>query len=49
MPESAELSRFYEEAYSRAPAEAELYSRWRALGAVGKADHVVLLCRGARV
>jgi SAM-dependent methyltransferase len=49
MPESADLTRFYEEAYSRAPAEAELYSRWRALGAVGKADHVTSLCRRARI
>ena len=49
MPESADLARFYEEAYSRPPAEAELYSRWRALGAVGKADHVTSLCRTARI
>ncbi len=38
------LSAFYEQAYTSTPAEAELYSRWRALGAVGKADHVVDLC-----
>jgi SAM-dependent methyltransferase len=38
------LSSFYEQAYTSAPEQAELYSRWRALGAVGKADHVVELC-----
>jgi SAM-dependent methyltransferase len=38
------LSSFYERAYSSAPGEAELYSRWRSLGAVGKADHVTTLC-----
>jgi SAM-dependent methyltransferase len=35
---------FYEEAYSQAPAHATLYARWRALGAVGKVDHVTALC-----
>jgi SAM-dependent methyltransferase len=46
----AELQeRFYEEAYSRPPDEAALYARWRALGAVGKADHVVSLCARARL
>jgi SAM-dependent methyltransferase len=39
------LARFYEDSYSREGADAQLYSRWRALGAVGKADHVVSLCR----
>lgn len=38
------LSAFYEQAYASSPEEAELYSRWRALGAVGKADHVIELC-----
>ncbi len=38
------LVRFYDEAYSRPPAEAERYARWRALGALGKADHVIALC-----
>ena len=38
------LSSFYEQAYSSTPREAELYSRWRALGALGKADHVIELC-----
>ncbi len=38
------LSSFYEQAYTSTPEEAELYSRWRALGALGKADHVIELC-----
>jgi len=42
--EDQALRRFYEEAYSQPPEQAELYSRWRALGALGKADHVVALC-----
>jgi SAM-dependent methyltransferase len=41
------LLRFYEDAYSHSAEEAALYSRWRALGAVGKADHVVCLCARA--
>ena len=45
--DSAELVDFYDRAYSRPPEEAELYSRWRALGAIGKADHVVGLCERA--
>jgi SAM-dependent methyltransferase len=44
MVDSADLVRFYDEAYSKTPAEAALYARWRALGARGKADHVVALC-----
>jgi SAM-dependent methyltransferase len=43
-----ELVRFYDAGYTKDPAEASLYARWRALGAVGKADHVLELCaRGA--
>jgi SAM-dependent methyltransferase len=43
-----ELVRFYEDAYTRPdPDEAALYARWRALGAVGKADHVTALCARA--
>jgi SAM-dependent methyltransferase len=42
----AQLVRFYEDAYSQAPAQAALYARWRALGAVGKADHEIALCAG---
>jgi SAM-dependent methyltransferase len=48
MGDSAELVRFYDEAYSKDPAEADLYARWRALGARGKADHVLALCERAR-
>ena len=46
-PDQQALTRFYEQAYSRPPEEAALYSRWRALGAIGKADHVVSLCARA--
>jgi len=41
--------RFYDGAYSRDGEDAALYSRWRALGAVGKADHVIALCARAGV
>jgi SAM-dependent methyltransferase len=44
VEDSAALVRFYDDAYTRAPHEAALYARWRALGAVGKADHVIALC-----
>jgi SAM-dependent methyltransferase len=44
MVDSAALVRFYDDAYSKTPAEAALYARWRALGARGKADHVIALC-----
>jgi SAM-dependent methyltransferase len=40
---------FYEAAYSGEGPEALLYARWRALGAVGKADHVVSLCASAGI
>ncbi len=36
--DSADLVRFYDDAYSKDPAEAHLYARWRALGAIGKAE-----------
>ena len=50
MDDSAELVRFYDEAYAQQdPALAALYARWRALGAVGKADHVLELCARAGV
>ncbi|HTB69782.1 MAG TPA: class I SAM-dependent methyltransferase [Solirubrobacteraceae bacterium] len=45
----AELVRFYDDAYTQDAAGAERYARWRALGAVGKADHVIALCEGAGV
>jgi SAM-dependent methyltransferase len=47
MADSAGLVRFYEQAYSKSPAEAALYARWRALGAQAKADHVIALCAAA--
>lgn len=49
MEDSAALVRFYDEAYSSEPREAAVYARWRALGAVGKADHIIALCAGGRV
>jgi SAM-dependent methyltransferase len=50
MVDAAELVSFYDDAYSKTPAEAALYARWRALGARGKADHVIALCaRAARM
>lgn len=50
-PESSphELARFYDRSYSRDGADAELYSRWRAVGARGKADHVITLCQRAHM
>ncbi len=48
MDERSQLVRFYDEAYAqRDPAQAARYARWRALGAVGKADHVLALCSRA--
>ena len=45
MDTQAELVRFYDDAYARRdPADAQRYARWRALGAIGKADHVLALC-----
>jgi SAM-dependent methyltransferase len=49
MIDYLELSRFYDDAYTHDPAEAAVYARWRALGAVGKADHVIALCERAGV
>ena len=49
MEDSAELIGFYERAYSHRGPEADTYARWRALSAVGKAEHVIELCRGAKV
>ncbi len=44
MEARADLAGFYEEAYSHAPDRGALYARWRTLGAVGKAEHVIALC-----
>jgi SAM-dependent methyltransferase len=45
--EGTDLVRFYESAYSHDPETAMRYSRWRALSAVGKADHVTALAARA--
>ena len=49
VPDPAQFASFYDDAYSQPPGQAEVYSRWRALGAAGKADHVIGLCRSASV
>ncbi len=49
VEDSAALVRFYDDAYSLEPAEAAMYARWRALGAVAKADHAIVLCTRAGV
>jgi SAM-dependent methyltransferase len=49
VEDSANFVRFYDAAYAQAPADAALYSRWRALGAVGKAEHAIALCARAGV
>jgi SAM-dependent methyltransferase len=48
--DAPELVAFYEQTYtSPDPVRAQLYARWRALSAVGKADHVIALCARANV
>ncbi len=47
--DAAALVSFYDDAYTQDALDAERYSRWRALGARGKADHVIELCERARV
>jgi SAM-dependent methyltransferase len=48
--ERSRLVAFYERSYTtEQPADADRYARWRALGAVAKADHVVALCTRAGV
>ncbi len=49
MEDSAALVRFYDDAYTQEPAAAAAYGRWRALGAIGKAEHVIALCARAGV
>jgi SAM-dependent methyltransferase len=44
VADPSQLVQFYDDAYSKDPAEAPLYARWRALSAAGKADHVLELC-----
>jgi SAM-dependent methyltransferase len=47
VQDAEQLVRFYDEGYTQEPAEAARYASWRALGAVGKADHVLALCSRA--
>jgi SAM-dependent methyltransferase len=47
--EAADLVRFYDDAYSQEPDAAGRYGSWRALGAIGKADHVIALCTRAGI
>jgi SAM-dependent methyltransferase len=47
--EQERLVEFYDESYAREGEQAELYARWRALGAKGKADHVTKLCERAAI
>src|SRR5437660_4672840 len=49
VPDTAHLASFYERAYSEDPAASEAHARWRALGAVGKAQHVLALCARAGI
>jgi SAM-dependent methyltransferase len=47
VKDTEQLVRFYDEGYTQTPADAARYASWRALGAVGKADHVLALCARA--
>jgi SAM-dependent methyltransferase len=49
VEDSTQFVAFYDAAYAQAPADAALYSRWRALGAVGKAEHVIALFERAEI
>lgn len=49
MQSAADLKRFYEDAYSREGADALADGRWRALGALAKAEHVIALCERAGI
>ena len=50
MPEPLSVAGFYEDAYRESdPERAATYSRWRSLGAEGKAEHVIKLCARAGV
>jgi SAM-dependent methyltransferase len=49
MTDPTDLVRFYDDAYTQTPADADTYARWRALGAVGKGDHVIALCTRANL
>jgi SAM-dependent methyltransferase len=47
VADTAELTAFYEQSYAQDTERADVHARWRALGAVGKADHVLELCARA--
>lgn len=49
MPDAPQLASFYDSAYSEDAGAAAEHSRWRALGALGKADHVIALCERAGI
>ena len=49
LAERQRLVEFYDESYAREGAQAQLYAGWRALGAKGKADHVIRLCLQAGI
>ena len=50
MNQPDDLVRFYDRSYAEPdPVKGIVYARWRALGAVGKADHVIALCSRAGV
>jgi SAM-dependent methyltransferase len=40
---------FYDDSYAHEGEQAQLYARWRALGAKGKVDHVTSLCAQAGI
>jgi len=44
VSEAAHLRDFYDRSYRDAGSQGDRFERWRALGAVGKADHVQELC-----
>jgi SAM-dependent methyltransferase len=48
-PSPSTQVRFYEDAYSQDPISAARYARWRALGAIGKAQHTIVLCTEAGI
>jgi SAM-dependent methyltransferase len=49
VPSREQLVDFYDDSYAHEGEQALLYSRWRALGARGKADHAIELCSRAGV
>jgi ubiquinone/menaquinone biosynthesis C-methylase UbiE len=48
-PDHEQLVGFYDDSYAHHGERAQLYARWRALGAKGKADHVMKLCADAGI